>query len=365
MQLHPMTVTDRSTWNATLALIPYAHVLQTWEWGEFKAATTGWKPERIAYMNKGEAVAMAQVLTRQEGPLRVMYVPKGPALDYANPPLRAAVLDHLKRHAAGMGAIFVKIDPDVVMGVGMPGEPQAYQEPLGSQIAQEWDQAGLEFSREQIQFRNSVVIDLRRPEDEMLAAMKSKTRYNVRLAVRRSVTVRFGDAQDLDLLYALYAETALRDDFVIRPLDYYRKAWGDFMQAGLAQPIIAEYKGDPIAHVIIFGFGKRAWFFFGASSDRERNRMPTYLLQWEAMRWAKAQKMVAYDLWGAPDDFADENDPLAGVYRFKAGFGGQVVRRIGAWDYPARPLLYTAYTRTMPAVLGVMRGLARRRLRRS
>lgn len=364
MQLHPMTVTDRATWNATLALMPYAHVLQTWEWGAFKEGTTGWKPERIAYMLKGEAAAMAQILTRQEGLFRIMYVPKGPALNYADPALRKAVLEHLKRHARENGAIFIKIDPDVVTGVGETGTPEAYADPLGMQIDEEWQKAGLHFSREQVQFRNSVVIDLRPGEDDLLAAMKQKTRYNVRLGPRRGLTVRFGDADDLRLLYDLYAETARRDDFIIRPFDYYQKAWGDFMRAGLAQPIIAEYKGDPIAHVIIFGFGTRAWYFYGASSNQERNRMPTYLLQWEAMRWAKKQKMLVYDMWGAPDDFTDEKDPMAGVYRFKAGFGGAVVRRIGAWDYPARPMLYKAYTQAMPAVLGVMRGLARRQLRK-
>lgn len=364
MQLQPIAVADRNTWNNSLALLPYAHVLQTWEWGEFKAATTGWRPERIAYMRRGEAVAMAQILTRQVGPFRIMYVPKGPALDYADAGLRHAVLDLVKRKAHESGAIFLKLDPDVVVGWGVPGEPGAVDEPLGQQITREWQDAGLVFSPEQVQFRNSVVIDLRQSEDELLARMKQKTRYNVRLGERKELTVRFGTADALDLLYDLYRETARRDDFVIRPLDYYRKAWGDFMRTGLAQPIIADYKGDPVGHVIIFGFGGRAWYFYGASSDEERNRMPSYLLQWEAIRWARSQRMTVYDMWGAPDDFANESDPLAGVFRFKSGFGGTVVRRIGAWDYPARPLLYRLYTRAMPAVLSLMRGAARRRLQR-
>jgi peptidoglycan pentaglycine glycine transferase (the first glycine) len=360
MQIHATAVTDRETWNATLALIPNAHVLQTWEWGEFKAKTTGWKPERFAYLHKGQAVAFAQILTRQEGPFKISYVPKGPALDYGSQELRLAVLEVLKRHAREQNVIFLKIDPDVVIGYGAPGEAGTYNEPLGGQISAEWAEAGLRFSREQIQFRNSVVVDLRRSEDELLDAMKQKTRYNVRLAARRDVDIRFGGEDDLDLLYRLYAETAKRDGFVIRPLAYYRQAWGDFMKAGLAQPIIAEYKGRAIAHVIIFGFGRRAWYFYGASSDEERSRMPTYALQWEAMRWAKSQGMVLYDMWGAPDDFEDERDPMAGVFRFKAGFGGVVVRRVGAWDYPVRPTLYAIYTGVMPALLGVMRGVARR-----
>lgn len=364
MQLHAQTITDRDTWNATLALMPYAHILQTWEWGEFKAATTGWRPQRIAYLHQGQVVAMAQILTRQEGPFRIMYVPKGPALDYANGPLRRAVLEELKHYARDRRAIFIKIDPDVVIGVGVPGEPDALDIPLGLEVQREWEQAGLLFSRDQVQFRNSIVVDLRRSEEELLAAMKQKTRYNVRLGPRRGVEIRLGTADDLDLLYRLYAETARRDGFVIRPLAYYRRAWADFMRAGLAQPFIAEYRGRAIAHVIVFGFSKRAWYFYGASSDEERQRMPTYALQWEAMRWAKAQGMEIYDFWGAPDDFHDERDPMAGVFRFKQGFGGMVVRRIGAWDYAAHPRLYALYTRAMPAVLGIMRRIGWRRLQR-
>jgi lipid II:glycine glycyltransferase (peptidoglycan interpeptide bridge formation enzyme) len=359
--LQATRITDPALWNATLAHLPYAHVLQTWEWGDFKAATTGWAPERIAFMHQGGVVAMAQVLTRRVGPFSVMYVPKGPALDYMDPALRAGVLAELKRHAVEKGAIFLKLDPDIVTGVGVPGEPGAFDDPNGLQIQNEWSAAGLAFSREQIQFRNSVIIDLRHDEDAMMNQMKQKTRYNIRLSGRRDVTIRFGTEADLEMLYALYEMTAERDGFVIRPLDYYKLAWGTFMKAGLAQPIIAEHKGYPIAHVIIFGFAKRAWYFYGASSDEGRQHMPTYLLQWEAIKWAKRQGMALYDFWGAPNDFSNEKDPLAGVFRFKEGFGGVTVRRIGAWDFAPRSVLYTGYTRVMPAVLGVMRGLARLR----
>ncbi|NDJ54109.1 MAG: peptidoglycan bridge formation glycyltransferase FemA/FemB family protein [Chloroflexi bacterium] len=367
MSVRVAAIQEREQWNATLAQLPYAHVLQTWEWGAFKAATTGWQANRLAFMRGDAVIGMAQVLMRQEGPLRIMYVPKGPVLDYANLHDRAEVLGELQRYARDGGAIFVKIDPDVVIGVGVPGEAGTQDDGLGQQIRDEWERGGWQFSQDQIQFRNSVVIDLRLAEDDLMAAMKQKTRYNVRLADRRDVDIRFGTADDLDLLYELYRETALRDGFIIRPLSYYRQAWSEFMQAGLAQPIIAEHKGEAIAHVIIFGFGKRAWYFYGASSDEHRNRMPTYALQWAAIRWAKAQKMIAYDMWGAPDDFYDDEDPLAGVYRFKSGFGGTVVRRIGAWDHAPNPMMYGAYTSVMPTVIGVMRqvGQIRQRLGRS
>lgn len=347
------SIADGQDWNERLSGLPNAHVLQTWEWGSFKQATTGWSPVRLAFERDGTTVALAQVLTRREGPFAVSYVPKGPALDYADADLREAVLAHLLELARQRGALFLKIDPDVISGTGLE-----QHNPLGHSVTEALGKAGWRFSRQQIQFRNTAHINLTQDEDTLLSNMKQKTRYNVRLASRKDVTVRAGTLDDLDLLYDLYAITAQRDRFVIRPLDYYRQAWGTFIEAGLAQPFIAEYEGQALAHVIVFRLGKRAWYFYGASSDQERNRMPTYLLQWEAMRWAKARGCTVYDLWGAPDDFDDPDDSLAGVWRFKEGLGGNIVRHVGAWDYPLKPALYTAYSRLVPAALSVMRSLS-------
>ena len=111
-----------------------------------------------------------------------------------------------------------------------------------------------------------------------------------------------------------------------------------------------------------FAQGNRAWYLYGGSTDAERERMPNYLLQWEAMRRAKARGCTQYDLWGAPDVF-DESDPMWGVFRFKEGIGGQVARMAGAWDYPARPMAYVLYTRVLPRILDMMRRRGRERTR--
>ena len=199
----------------------------------------------------------------------------------------------------------------------------------------------------------SICVDLTRTPDELLAAMKPKWRYNVRLAARRGVTVRKGGLADLPLLYGMYAETASRDGFVARPEAYYRDAWGAFVEAGLAQPLIAEVKGEPVAMVIVFRFAGRAWYMYGASRAAHRDKMPNHLLQWEAMQWAKAQSCTVYDMWGAPD-VLEASDPLWGVYRFKQGFGGEFVRHIGAWDLPVSRPGYWLYTAAMPRVLAAM-----------
>jgi lipid II:glycine glycyltransferase (peptidoglycan interpeptide bridge formation enzyme) len=352
MQILP--ITDRVLWNTTLRSLPYAHVLQTWEWGEFKRTTTGWQPLRLAFKQGDEIVAMASIGVRGIGPLRVMYVSKGPALDYENTSLREAVLDHLQQIARQQRAVWLKIDPDVIAATGVPGEPDDTPNPTGQAFMQALQSRGWQFSGDQVQFRNTITIDLTQSEDDLLAQMSGNTRRKVRTGEKKGVTIRAGTLDDLDTLYDLYSVTGQRDDFLIRPLDYYRQAWQAFMQAGLAHALIAEFEGQPIAHVILFHFGLKCWYFYGASSNDERQRMPNYALQWEAMRWAKAQGYAVYDMWGAPDVF-DESDSMWGVYEFKRGFRGTVTRHIGAWDYAPYPLLYRTYTQVWPRVLNWMK----------
>ena len=204
-----------------------------------------------------------------------------------------------------------------------------------------------------MQFRNTLTIDLRRSEDEILAAMSGNTRRKVRVAYKKGVKIRPAIVEDLPTLYQLYRVTGERDKFLIRPPEYYQRAWREFMSAGLAHALVAEYDGKAIAHVILFHFGRKCWYFYGASSNEERERMPNYALQWEAVKWAKAKGYAVYDMWGAPDVF-DESDTLWGVYQFKRGFRGELVRHIGAWDFAPQPWLYHTYAKLAPQLLNLM-----------
>src|SRR5579859_3774830 len=328
----PVEIHSGADWDRCLASLAQPHLLQSWAWGEFKAGY-GWQPRRL-WWDGPAGVAAAQVL-------RVLYVPKGPLLDWADAPLRDRVLDDLQALARRERAILIKIDPDAVLAAGAPGaeQPGAAGQALRAELARR----GWVYSRDQVQFRNTVCLDLTPSVEALLASMKQKTRYNVRLAERRGVQVRLGTQADLDLLYRLYAETSVRDGFVIRGLDYYRDAWGRFMAARLAQPFIAQVAGEPVSALVIFRFARTAWYMYGMSRETHRDLMPNHLLQWQAIRWAKEQGCTTYDFWGAPDEFV-ESDPLWGVWRFKEGFGGQVVRHIGAWDYTLSPWLYRLYT---------------------
>jgi len=356
--------TAREEWNAALERLPAAHILQTWEWGAFKQRETGWSPERLLFFEADQPVAAASVLTRRAGPLRVMYVPKGPALDYANPAHLDAALDHLQALARRRRALWLKIDPDVVAGTGVPGggDPArpARDDSTGQRVLATLRARGWRFSASQVQFRNTITLDLAQSEDDLLAGMSQGTRRKIRQASKQGVTARaVSGAVDFETLYRLYRVTGERQGFLIRPPDYYREAWARFIEAKLAQAFLAEWEGTPLAGLVLFHFGPKAWYFYGMSSNEERQRMPTYLLQWEAIRWAKARGYATYDFWGAPDTF-DDSDPMWGVYRFKNGFGGTVVRHIGSWDYVPNAALYAVYERAMPRVLGALRRVARR-----
>ena len=347
-----------NAWNDAIRDLPYAHILQSSEWGAFKQRTTHWQPDPLRLTLPGNAPGAALILTRQIGPLAVMYVPKGPLLDYGDPAQRDAALDQLEQRARRRGAVWLKIDPDVRIGTGVPGEPDAQPDPVGVTLTETLIRRGWRYSSSQVQFRNTITIDLARSEDDLLKAMSQSTRYKVRYGPKHGVTVRHAQESDLPLLYRLYAETGARDGFLIRPESYYLDEWGSLLRAGLAEALIAEYEGVALAHVILFRFGRTCWYFYGASSAEQRNLMPTYALQWEAMRWAKANGCTVYDFWGAPEHF-DESDGMWGVYGFKRGFGGTVVRTLGAWDYAPSPALYALYTEAAPRAIRLLRRLRR------
>jgi lipid II:glycine glycyltransferase (peptidoglycan interpeptide bridge formation enzyme) len=378
--MNQLSNVQATTWNSLIANLPGAHLLQTWEWGQLKAHI-GWQPIPLTWSQtdvpSNECVAAALVLQRTipvggfAAKLNVLYIPKGPVLDWNNRHLRQRVLDDLNTLARRRGAIFIKLDPDVVLGTGIPGQPEATELSSGQEILNDLNSRGWRPSGEQIQFKHTVKIDLTLSEEQILARMKQKTRYNVRLAERKGVTVRPGTPADLDLLYQMYAATSIRDGFTIREADYYHNVWRSFMQPNptgpsqpYAEPLIAEADGVPLAALIVFRFARQAWYLYGMSTEAQREKMPNYLLQWEAMRRAKNAGCTTYDLWGAPSIF-NESDPLWGVFRFKEGLGGTVVRHIGAWDLPTQPIIYRLYTQILPRLLAMMRRRGQTRTRQS
>lgn len=361
-----------SEWNQLVSALPNSHILQCWEWAEVKSKY-GWIPTPLIWesissnsSNEKRIVAAAIILKRIiplkgfSARLCIMYIPRGPVMDWTNIDLCKRVLDDLQDFARSHHAIFIKMDPDLALGEGIPGADYRKENRIGAIIQDELRSRKWTFSDDQIQFRNTVMIDLSPSEDEIKSSFKQKTRYNINLASRKRVVVRSGTLADLPLLYDMYAETSIRDGFVIRDEGYYQTIWKSFMNSRdtlnniFAVPLIAEVEHEPIAAIFVFGFAARAYYLYGMSRDIHREKMPNHLLQWEAIKLARSKGCLQYDLWGAPEEF-NEKDPLWGVFRFKDGLGGTVIRTLGAWDYPAQPFFYRMYTKTMPMILNMMR----------
>lgn len=356
------------SWNEIIRKLPGAHFLQVQEWADVKRSV-GWAREEMTWTDdQGNIRGAAQLLVRSVRLLRygprisVGYIPRGPLNDWEDRVERARVLKSLEAKARQSGLVFLKIDPDILRSIGLNEESDSSENLPGGQLIDELRERGWKFSPEQIQFKNTMVLDLSGSEDDWLARMKQKTRYNVRLAIKNGVTVRKARLDDLPMLYRMYAETANRDGFIIRPEAYYLDVWKKFIGGGMAEGLIAEFDGTVLAGLIFFYLGPRAWYVYGMSGSNMREKMPNYLLQWEAMRSAREKGCQMYDLWGAPDTF-DATDPMYGVYRFKEGLGAEVVCTIGAWDYPVRPLLYFMYHRIIPGLLSFTRRIRRKQIK--
>ena len=322
-------------WNTFLAEHPNAHLLQTGEWGELKSAF-GWDPVRLVPSSLAARTVSdgpgAQILFRR--------LPLGLTLAYLPKPIYSEQLSVLSDQfwkevdsiCKQRRAIFLKVEPDAWNTKPFILYPSSFI-----------------LSKHSIQPPRTIVVDLRGTEEEILARMKQKTRYNIRLAQKKGVTVRPWD--DLPAFHQMMLVTGGRDGFGVHSLEYYQRAYDLFHPTGMAELLVAEYEGKPLAALMVFARGRRAWYMYGASNDQERNRMPTYLLQWEAMRWARSKGAEEYDLWGVPDEdeetleaqFTERNDGLWGVYRFKRGFGGELKRVAQAMDRVYNPLLYKLY----------------------
>jgi peptidoglycan pentaglycine glycine transferase (the first glycine) len=321
-----------SDWNTFLSNHSTAHLLQSSEWGQLKSAF-GWEAVHLVEGETG-----AQVLFRHL-PLgfTLAYLPKGPVPESAPNPGFWTAMDHACR---ARHAVFLKVEPN---GWEEEGRTSTYS------------QYGFLPSPQHIQPRNTLVIDLHGSEDYIFNCMKPKTRYNIRLAGRKGVVVHPSD--DIETFYSVMTTTGQREEFHVHSNDYYRRAYELFHPKGMCELFVADFEGRTLACLMVFAHSRQAYYFYGASSDTERNRKATYPLQWEAIRWAHAHGCQEYDMWGIPDEATDvaeddaeaREDGLWGVYRFKRGFGGIIKHAIPAMDRIYNPLLYKLYLWRFPA----------------
>jgi len=339
---------DDAVWDAWVANHPNGHILQSSRWARLKRAF-GWSADRVVLRTTpspdAPILAGASMLYRRlPWGQTLAYVPKGPLVDWTDRALARAVLTMVREACRTHHAALLKIEPNL-----------PHSQPLVKALGD----CGFRLSPQRVQPLSTIHIDLTADEETILARMKPKWRYNIRLSERKGVTVRQGIAADLPAIQRLLDITGERDSFEVHSARYYAQATEFFVPAGMASWLIAEVAEELLAAIAVFAFGQGAWYMWGASGDSDRNLMPNHALQWAAILWAKGRGCRTYDLWGIPDEVGENPEAYAeseswgsgglwGVYRFKQGFGGHVVRYVGAWDMPlstAGHMLYRAALR--------------------
>ncbi|MCL2196007.1 MAG: peptidoglycan bridge formation glycyltransferase FemA/FemB family protein [Treponema sp.] len=317
--------------------------LQSSLWGEFKSLF-GWKASAflIEWSEYGEEKTPFLALSRRLIPgFSFTYIPWGPQLPQKfaaseRPKAMAEIAGLLKPFLPRNNA-FIRFD---FPWFYLDGDENLKAE--ASLLKTE----GFKTAAAQVQPPDTVIIDLSASCDEILASMKSKWRYNISLAEKKGVEVKICSSGDLEIFYNLLKETAQRDGIAVHGFNYYKTLF-ELCESRQKESISlklysASHEGETLAAIVVLFRGKDAVYLYGASSNNKRNLMAPYALQWKAMQDAKNFNCKTYDLFGIPPD-DNPNHPMAGLYRFKTGFAGQIIHRPGSLDYPYKKFLYNLF----------------------
>lgn len=332
LQARLINENEREYFNNFLQSVPKGHILQSYEWGEIKSKTN-WQPLRMIIEENNEPIGAISILKRELPGIKkcIFYAPRGPVFDLERPEIFDYILDEVKKLAVKHQAIFLKIDPDIPKANENFGNLLKTRGFISAEKGEGFDG---------IQPKFVFLLDITPDEETLLKNMHSKTRYNIRLAERKGVTIKEDCTKaDLKEFYRILLETCERDNFLVRPYSYFEELWDYLVEKGYAKLFMAEYEGKYIAGTLVFLFGQKAIYIYGASSNSHRNVMPNYLIQWTMIKWAKANGAKVYDFRGVPGDLTEDN-PLYGLYRFKKGFNGDYVEFVGEYDLVYSPFFY-------------------------
>jgi peptidoglycan pentaglycine glycine transferase (the first glycine) len=326
---------DGDRWDAFVQQQPRAHLLQLSAWGTLKQAY-GWDLERVALADGDTILAGAQVLFRRLplGLGTMAYLPMGPYIMKDNPGILAQLWQAIDQTAQKHGARFLKWEPGLYRDEDQP----------------DFAALGFRESVQTVQPPRTVLLDISSDDDAIMKPMNQGTRRKIRQSLKKGVIYYEGTRVDVVKYNAIMQVTGARNEFGVHEPAYYQKTYDLFVPEHAAL-FMAEHEGDVLAGIMVFAVGNTAWYVYGASASVKRNLMASYGVQWRAIQWARARGCRTYDMWGIPDadeetleaQFQERSDGLWGVYGFKRGWGGAVVRSAGAWDKVYNPLVYKAY----------------------
>jgi len=298
------------------------HILQARAWAEVKRSG-GWRAERFVLEAAGATIGVAQVLLR-ELPLgqRYAYAPRGPLI--REPGLLPQATRALASALRPTGAFLLLVDPEITDEGVVPA----------------LEGVGLAPARSRVQPRRTLVVDIGREPDALLADMRRKTRQYIRKAERDGVATEEDD--DVEDFYRIERIVAERNAFGLHDRSYFEAIWRAFAPVGRAHLFFGRYEGTRVATLLVLRWGEHAWEMFGGWTGEYAEARPFYLLKWRAMLRLRQLGVRSYDMWGLADS-ARSDDPMAGVENFKLGFGGAERTYIGAWEAPVRGLIYPVW----------------------
>ena len=303
---------------------PKGHFAQSTKWAALK---TEWGFEAIILRNEnGEIYASMGVLIRKI-PLcgSILYSPRGPVCDVEDKNALFELINGAKVLAKKYHAYILKMDTDV------KSDNEIFKnnaKELGFTIK---DSKNFEGIQPRYVFRLYLS---GRNEEELMASFHSKTRYNIRVAIKNGVVVKQMDKSAVKDFYKIMCETGTRDNFIIRTERYFSLLLDSLGEN--ARLYMAYLNEKPIAGTIAIAYGNKVWYLYGASSNSYRNVMPNYLLQFEMIKWAVERNAEIYDFRGVSGDLSKDN-PLYGLYRFKKGFNGEFTEFVGELNYVFKP----------------------------
>ncbi len=314
------------------------HIYQSSEWSRVK--TFGdW--ESLFCVYEAAAYSVAFVLLRKPALMlgNIYYCSKGPGF-FANLKANQDDTSHFEEFLLDLHKFISKTDSKAIL---VKIEPELEEGEL------DLSKLGLVKSKADLQFKATIIVDISEPEEEIINSFKQKTRYNIRLAERKGVVVEHRPLNDdgVDLMYELMQATQARAGFFLRQKIYFANYWQALYDAGMAQFLVATHEGDVLGGVVATLFGTKSYYKDGGSFETKRNLMAPYLLQWEAMKWAKSKGATVYDMVAVPpkSELENEEHMQHGLYLFKRGFNEEVTEFVGCYDLPIHPNKFKIWQR--------------------
>jgi len=309
-----------------------SHPVQTWEWGDFQESQ-GHKVYRLGVFDQQKMLS-AYTLSFH----RVPHTNYSIGTILRGPEITADMIKNVKKIAENENALFVKIEPDVIDKV------YDNRNELIKNESTVLNFPSLVISPKVAFYPHSFIIDLQKGEDDLLAQMSSKTRYNIKVANRHGVTISHSRSDaDFETYLKLIFDTTKRQGFYLHTKDYHRQQWAILKKTDIPEIFFATYQGQVLASFMTFKLKDRLFYPYGASLDLHREVMAPTLLMWEVIKYGRSLGLNTFDMWGSLGPDAREGENGFGFHRFKQGYGGNLVQFVGTYDLVINPHLYKLY----------------------